>query len=72
MSDDGPAASAVAERAIANAAGDLTALSQRLHAHPEVAWEEERAARGWRRPSLTWVCRSMWVYASCPPRSGPR
>lgn len=52
MSDDGPAASAVAERAIANAAGDLTALSQRLHAHPEVAWEEERAA-AWLAAALT-------------------
>lgn len=52
MSDDGPAASAVAERAIANAAGDLTALSQRLHAHPEVAWEEERAA-SWLAAALT-------------------
>ena len=52
MSDDGSAASAVAECAIADAAGDLTALSQRLHAHPEVAWEEEHAA-AWLAAALT-------------------
>ncbi|MFE7120806.1 amidohydrolase [Streptomyces sp. NPDC057654] len=32
-------------RAVAAAADDLLALSHRIHAHPEVAWEEEKAAR---------------------------
>ena len=60
MSDDGSAASALAERAIADAAGDLTALSQRLHAHPEVAWEEERAA-AWLAAALTEIGMSVDV-----------
>jgi len=51
MSVDVAAASRVARRAVADAADGLTALSRRLHANPEVAWEEERAA-GWLADSL--------------------
>ncbi|KOG87006.1 peptidase M20, partial [Streptomyces varsoviensis] len=32
-------------RAVAAAADDVLALGHRIHAHPEVAWEEEKAAR---------------------------
>ncbi|MCB5909193.1 M20 family metallopeptidase [Streptomyces pinistramenti] len=39
------AAHTAARTAVAAAADDLLALSHQLHAHPEVAWEEERAAR---------------------------
>jgi len=33
-----------ADRAVAGASADLIALSETLHAHPETAWEEHRAA----------------------------
>jgi amidohydrolase len=37
---------AAIEAAVDSRRAELTALSHRIHAHPEVAWEEERAA-GW-------------------------
>ncbi|MEU7045566.1 amidohydrolase [Streptomyces varsoviensis] len=40
---EGPAAGI--RRAVAAAADDVLALGHRIHAHPEVAWEEEKAAR---------------------------
>jgi amidohydrolase len=39
-----PARTAVTD-AVAAASGDLLALSHRIHAHPETAWEEERSSR---------------------------
>lgn len=44
MSDRGVALKAAADAAVSGAASDLIALSETLHAHPETAWEEHRAA----------------------------
>ncbi|MER7394335.1 M20 family metallopeptidase [Streptomyces sp. NPDC000151] len=44
MSGTDTAAHAAVRGAVADSADNLLALSHRIHAHPEVAWEEERAA----------------------------
>ncbi len=44
MSDRGVALKAAADAVVSGAASDLIALSETLHAHPETAWEEHRAA----------------------------
>lgn len=46
MSDGASTLKRAADRAVAAASADLIALSESLHAHPETAWEEHRAA-GW-------------------------
>jgi amidohydrolase len=47
----GPVAAASVGARLDAVADDLTALSRRLHAHPEVAWQEERAV-GWLAEAL--------------------
>ncbi|WP_164234460.1 amidohydrolase [Microbacterium hydrocarbonoxydans] len=44
MSDQATALKATADAAVSGAASGLIALSETLHAHPETAWEEHRAA----------------------------
>lgn len=44
MSDRAAALKAAADAAVSGAASDLVSLSEALHAHPETAWEEHRAA----------------------------
>jgi amidohydrolase len=47
----GPAAASSVGARLDAVADDLVALSRRLHAHPEVAWQEERAV-GWLAEAL--------------------